>query len=136
MMHKATPLNIRAIAVGFATDMFLTQLFVLALMIVLFDPGSSSECLAQRIDFRLLDLMGLSWGLGFTGLGGFVAARLAPSDRLHNATVTGLLSLLTSLSINGTPTEWTYMLGLLLTVPAALAGASVARHWGETPRNS
>ena len=131
MMHKATPLNIRAIAVGFATDMFLTQLFVLALMLVLFDPGSSAECLAQRIDFRLLDLLGLSWGLMFTGLGGFVAARLARADRYHNAMVTGALSLLTSLCINGEPGDWTYMLGLLLTLPAALLGAYASNHWSD-----
>lgn len=123
MTHKATPLNIRAIAIGFATDMFLTQLFVLALMIVLFDPGSSSECLAQRIDFRLLDLLGLSWGLLFTGLGGFVTGRLSPAFRYPNALMTGGLSLLTSLSINGEPNDITYILGLLFTVPAALAGA-------------
>ncbi len=126
MTHKATPLNIRAIAVGFATDMFLTQLFVLALMIVLFDPGSSSECLAQRIDFRLLDLLGLSWGLLFTGLGGFVTGRLAPALRYPNALMTGGLSLLTSLSINGEPNEPTYIVGLLLTIPAALAGAWIS----------
>lgn len=129
MTHKATPLNIRAIAVGFATDMFLTQLFVLALMIVLFDPGSSSECLAQRIDFRLLDLLGLSWGLLFTGLGGFVTGRLVPAFRYPNALMTGGLSLLTSLSINGEPNEWTYVLGLLLTIPAALLGAWISGRW-------
>lgn len=131
MIQKATPLNIRAIAVGFATDMFLTQLFVLALMLVLFDPGSSAECLAQRIDFRLLDLLGLSWGLMFTGLGGFVAARLARADRYHNAMVTGALSLLTSICINGEPSDWTYTLGLLFTVPAALLGAYAANYWGD-----
>lgn len=131
MTHKATPLSIRAIAVGFATDMFLTQLFVLALMIMLFDPGSSSECLAQRIDFRLLDLLGLSWGLLFTGLGGFVTGRLAPAYRYRNAVMTGGLSLLTSLSINGEPNEWTYVLGLLLTVPVALLGAWISGRWRE-----
>ena len=131
MTHKATPLSIRAIAVGFATDMFLTQLFVLALMIMLFDPGSSSECLAQRIDFRLLDLLGLSWGLLFTGLGGFVTGRLAPAYRYRNAVMTGGLSLLTSLSINGEPNEWTYVLGLLLTVPVALLGAWLSGRWRE-----
>ena len=132
MIHKATPLNIRAISIGFATDMFLTQLFVLALMILLFDPGSSSECLAQKIDFRLLYLLGLSWGLLFTGLGGFVAGRLARADRYHNAMVTGALSLLTSLSINGEPTEWLYVLGLLLTIPVALLGAWVSARFRET----
>lgn len=131
MTHKATPLSIRAIAIGFATDMFLTQLFVLALMIVLFDPGSSSECLAQRIDFHLLDLLGLSWGLLFTGLGGFVTGRLAPAHRYSNALMTGGLSFLTSLSINGEPSEWTYILGLLLTVPAALAGAWASSRWRD-----
>ena len=131
MMHKATPLNIRAITVGFATDMFLTQLFVLALMVVLFDPGSSSECLAQRIDFRLLDLLGLSWGLLFTGLGGFVSARLSRTDRYHNALATGGLSLVASLCINGEPNEWTYILGLILTIPAALLGARIAMNWGK-----
>ena len=131
MTHKATPLSIRAIAIGFATDMFLTQLFVLALMIMLFDPGSSSKCLAQRIDFRLLDLLGLSWGLLFTGLGGFVTGRLAPAYRYRNAVMTGGLSLLTSLSINGEPNEWTYVLGLLLTVPVALLGAWLSGRWRE-----
>ncbi|MBS2034262.1 hypothetical protein JST97_04700 [bacterium] len=131
MTHKATPLSIRAIAIGFATDMFLTQLFVLALMIVLFDPGSSSECLAQRIDFHLLDLLGLSWGLLFTGLGGFVTGRLAPASRYSSAFMTGGLSLLTSLSINGEPSEWSYILGLALTVPAALAGAWASSRWRD-----
>jgi len=131
MTHKATPLSIRAIAIGFATDMFLTQLFVLALMIMLFDPGSSSECLAQRIDFRLLDLLGLSWGLLFTGLGGFITGRLAPAYRYRNAVMTGGLSLVTSLSINGEPNEWTYVLGLLLTVPVALVGAWISGRWRE-----
>lgn len=133
MTHKATPLSIRAIAIGFATDMFLTQLFVLALMIVLFDPGSSSECLAQRVDFHLLDLLGLSWGLLFTGLGGFVTARLTPAFRYPNALMTGGLSLLTSLSINGEPNEWTYVVGLLLTIPAALTGAWVSGRWQQKP---
>lgn len=128
-MPKATPLNLRAIAIGFAADMFLTQLFVLALMIVLFDPGSSSECLAQRIDFRLLDLLGLCWGLFFTSLGGFVAARLAYANRYQNALMTGSLSFLASLSMNGEPHDLIYVVGLLLTLPAALLGARVSEYW-------
>lgn len=131
MTHKARFIDFRAIALGFAADIFLTQLFVLALMIVLFDPGSSSECLAQRIDFSMLDLLGLSWGLFFTGLGGFITGRLAPVHRYSNALVMGSLSLLVGLGINADPNEWVCLFGLLFTMPVALLGALVSSYWRD-----
>jgi len=126
MMNRNFSISLRAIALGFATDMICTQLFILALLVVLLDPGSGSDCLANKIDLGLLDSLALCWGLLFTGIGGFVAARLDLANRYRSALVTGMLSVSASMSMNGPDAGQAYQFALGLTIPVALVGAHLA----------
>lgn len=121
----------KAIAVGFCADVFSTKLFLLATTIVLLDPGSSSVAPIQRVDPDLLTWFCLAWGLLFTAVGGFIAARLAKREEMAHGMVVAWLSMMTSYHHGG----WTldavgpvlWHIGLFGTVAAALAGAYSSR---------
>ena len=120
----------RALAYGYATDMLTTQLFSLAMLVVLLDPGSSAHCPAERLTPLILDGMCLVWGLFFTVLGGFVAARVAPHGKIFHALQVGTLSLLTSAAMfqgGAGAQSLVFLIGLVLTIPAAVLGGWVAQ---------
>ena len=126
-------MKIRAVAIGTLTDIACTHLFTLALAIMLLDPGSGSQAAIERINPTLLDSVMLVWGLFFTGLGGFVAGRLAPlAPEVHGALV-GVSSLLVSHLCFGWSPENVGMLvygagtGLSLVLP--ILGGRLARAW-------
>ncbi|MCE7873396.1 hypothetical protein DYH09_23895 [bacterium CPR1] len=117
-------MNYRAVTIGFLADIGATHLFVLALLIVLYDPGSSSVCLAERIAHPVvLDLFCLICGLALTGMGGFVAARLAKRDLVSHGMAVGCLSLVASIILCAGSTDPFSLLGYLLTIPMAAFGA-------------
>ncbi|HLY54889.1 MAG TPA: hypothetical protein VKS60_04995 [Stellaceae bacterium] len=67
----------------------------------------------------------------FTGLGGYVAGKLGPNgDKMKNALVVGVISTLIGISITialpGLVPTWKVILGVSLTIPAALIGGRLA----------
>ena len=136
MRQERFQIDSRAVMLGYLADITTTKLFELSLLLILLDPGSASTRPLDRINPALLDGMGLCWGLFFTGLGGFIAARLAPAWRYSHAAMAGLLSTITCIATYGfLPQDASlplYHLGLVATIPVALAGARIAGLWKPT----
>ena len=65
-------------------------------------------------------------GLAFTGLGGYVAARVARRELYLNAGLVGVISLLLGLLFGGQAPFWFEAAGVLLIVPVALYGGYLA----------
>lgn len=96
-----------------------------------FGSGLSEEQLraaAQVLyqDVRYLTL-GLILGTMSTVLGGYLAARLARAVPYFNALAFGVLGLLISLIGSSELPLWFNIVGLLLTLPAALLGGHIAK---------
>ncbi len=126
-MKTNEPLNLRAVMTGFLSDMGGTYLFLFALLIVLYNPGSSSVCLAERIEDPLpLNLLLMIVGIGITALGGFVAARLAGRDGLRHGMAVGCLSLVASFFMCNFDFSPLSLLGYVLTIPMAGFGGMCA----------
>jgi hypothetical protein len=98
-------------------------------------PGFGSELSDEQIrsatqvlyqDVRFLTL-GLILGTASTVLGGYLAARLARTVPYFNALAFGVLGLLISLIGTGDLPGWFIVIGLLLTLPAALLGGHIAK---------
>jgi hypothetical protein len=127
-------MKLRAIILGTLADIAGTHLFLLALVLMLLDPGSSSQAPILRINSSLLDAMCMVWGLFFTGVGGYVAGRLAPHAPLLNGAAMGLASLTFSHMCYGwTPGEVgvpLYTAGTLLSMVVAVLGARLSRRGG------
>ena len=124
-------MNTRAVALGTLTDILCTKLFMLALVLVLLDPGSSSQAPLERLDPALLEGFCLAWGLFFTGLGGFVAGRLAPHAPLVHGLFVGMVSsIISQLFYGWTPAEvgpQLYFLGIVMSLVLAFGGARLAK---------
>jgi hypothetical protein len=131
-MRPSIRFSPRAVALGFLTDIALTKFFVLALVLVLIDPGSSSEAPLHRMNLQLLDWFCLSWGLGFTAVGGFVACRLAPRAGYLHASAVACLSMLFGFLDGWSPENVElplYLTGIWLTFPVAWLGAAIAHQF-------
>jgi len=124
--------NTRAIALGTLTDILCTKIFLFALVLVLIDPGSSSQAPLERINPELLEAMCLLWGLFFTGVGGFVAGRLAPQAPVLHGLLVGAASMAVSHLFYGwTPAEVgpaLYSFGVVMSLSLALLGGRLARY--------
>lgn len=128
-MRPSSSFSPRAVALGYLADFASTKFFVLALVLVLLDPGSSSEAPLHRMNLQMLDWFCLSWGLGFTAVGGFVACRLAPRFGYLHASMVACLSMITGFLDGWSPQTVElplYLSGVLLTFPMAWLGARVA----------
>lgn len=122
-----------AIATGTLTDITLTKLFTLILLVILLDPGSASEAPIDHINTSLLDAFMLAWGTLFTGIGGFVAGRRAPHAPELHAWMAGLCSLVISHVCYGWSPEQAgmplYLMGTLAAMPVAVLGGRLSRLW-------
>lgn len=120
-------MNVAAIATGWLTDTLSSLIFGgIVASIVAGDGASEAEVTARFNDSLGLLLSTFAVGLGFTALGGYVAAAIAKDRKIPHATIVGVLSLLTSLSFAvAGPSDgplWLQVAGYALTVPAALFG--------------
>lgn len=121
--------ELRALLAGVAAD-WLGTLLTAGLLGAAFGVGPDTP------DSRIQELLAAPefiisatiHGTFFTALGGYVAARLAPDDRLRHAVIVGLLSLVLAFLLAASAGEgpqaawWVDALGYLLAVPAAAAG--------------
>lgn len=133
---KKNPLNTRAIVTGFVSDLAATHLFLIAVLIVLYNPGSASVCLADRIADPLpLNLFLLICGIALTGIGGFVTGRLARTEVVRNAMAMGCMSLMASLFMGHFDLSPLSLLGYFLTIPVAAFGGMCSTFFPPTERS-
>ena len=96
-----------------------------------FDSGLSEEQIRAAYQVLLQDVryltLGLVLGTASTVLGGYLAARLAGSVPYFNALAFGVLGLLISSIGSGDLPTWFKVVGLLLTLPAAVLGGHLAK---------
>lgn len=96
-----------------------------------FGSGMSEEQMRSAYRVLLQDARYLTFGLilgtASTVLGGYLAARLAHSVPYFNALAFGVLGLILSMIGTGELPTWFKVIGLLLTLPAALLGGHLAK---------
>lgn len=81
------------------------------------------QALSQNGRFLLTSLI---VGLGFSALGGYVAARVARQDLYLHAGLVGVAGLLLGLFAGGGGPFWFNVAGFVLVIPAALYGGYLA----------
>ena len=96
-----------------------------------FGSGLSDEQLRAAMlvlfqDTRYLTLV-LVFGTASTVLGGYLAARLAPSVPYFNALAFGVLGLIVNALTSGDLPLWYKIVGFIVVLPAALLGAHIAK---------
>lgn len=126
-------IRIKAVAAGLATDIggSVVGAIVLAILVIVLNGGETSpEHLATLKDNIYVNLFGVLVSTFFTGLGGYVAARLSRPDGLINAITVGILSVLLGIVlmvlVPGVTPDWHLLLGAILAIPAALLGGKIA----------
>lgn len=95
-----------------------------------FDPVDIEQHLRGSFLFQFLNIVN---GLFFTGMGSYLAARLAKVSMMKHALLTGITSLIIALFViafvPGTFVEWYDMATLLLMLPAAALGGHIRRSY-------
>lgn len=119
--------TLAVLGIDIITGMVLTQMFG--------GPGFNSGLSQEQIrhayqvlmqDVRYLTL-GLIFGTASTVLGGYLAARLGRSVPYFNALAFGVLGMLISMIGSGELPMWFKVVGLGLSLPAALLGGHIAK---------
>ncbi len=119
--------TLAVLGIDIVTGMVLTQMFG--------GPGLDSGLTQDEIrrayqvlmqDVRYLTL-GMIFGTASTVLGGYLAARLARSMPYFNALAFGVLGMLISMIGTGDLPTWFKVVGLLLSLPAAVLGGHLAK---------
>jgi hypothetical protein len=119
--------TLAVLGIDIMSGMLLTQMFG--------GPGWDTELPKEEIqrayqvlmqDVRYLAL-GLILGTASTVLGGYLAARLARSMPYYNALAFGVLGILISMIGAGDLPTWVKIVGLGLSMPAAVLGGHIAK---------
>lgn len=119
--------TLAVLGIDILTGMVLTQMFG--------GPGFDSNLSKEEIrhayqvlmqDVRYLTF-GLILGTASTVLGGYLAARLARSTPYYNALAFGVLGMLISMIGSGDLPTWLKIVGLGLSLPAAVLGGHIAK---------
>ena len=128
-------IEIKAVISGLATDIVGSMIIgvvigVLVVFIAKNNGGVTPENLKAIQSNVFLKFVGLLGTTFSTALGGYVAAKLSKPNGAINALTVGLLSLtlgiaLALLAPNLSP-NWKVILGIIVTVPAAIIGGIVA----------
>ncbi len=129
-----TDLNVRAVVVGSLVDIVGSFIVGGVLFAVLgtASGATSAEELTRTYDASLpFQVVTLLLGLVMTGVGAYVAARMATrAERLH-AFAVGVVSTATGFTIVFTAPDtqpfWSQAAALILTIPAAFVGGEVRR---------
>ncbi len=129
-------IDVKAVILGIAADLGVTFVAMMVVMTVL-GVGTGIEDLPEDEARELIEstfqepkylLLGGLLGLFGTVAGGYVAAKFADAAPLLNAACVGLFGVaLGFLFIGGTPL-WFGVIGMLLTLPAAIAGGVLWRN--------
>lgn len=103
-------INLWAVGLGFLTDILLSCLLGTIIVAI----GYSGW------------LLPLFFGLFSTAVGGYVTARVAPKNKLHNATMVAIIDLLSSIPLVAHIPFWFIILSLITIIPAARLGGKIA----------
>jgi len=129
--------SVGAVLIGSAVDIggtFLASIFIgIIAAATLMTQGMTPVQLQTRLQGNTAFVIGeLILGLGFSGLGGYVAARVAKFSELMHAGSTALIclafGLLTlPLASQSAMPNWFRIVGEVLVIPMALAGGLIAK---------
>jgi hypothetical protein len=123
-------INIKAILLGCAVDWAGTVAFGLLFGTIAVSLETmrgarveqATECLMKWSATLPGTLFSLAFGLGFTCLGGYTAARVARQDSLINPAAVGSMAVLTALPFYSHSPVPVTIASLILSIPAAMLG--------------
>ena len=131
-------IRIKAILAGIAIDILGSILVGVVEGVIIFVIASragdtSRQHLLELKSKFLAEFSGLLGTTFSTGLGGYASARLSQLNNLCNPLVVGVISLLlgsvASFYGGDLVPIWKVVLGMIFTLPAALAGGYAAGYW-------
>jgi len=131
-MHS---ISVRAVVLA-SLAVFGVDIVISFILIHLFDgptfgSGMSDEQVRAALQVLFQDARYLTstliFGTASTVLGGYLAARLARAVPYFNALAFGVLALTVSLLTSGDVPTWFKVMGIGLTLPAALLGGHIAK---------
>ena len=134
-MNRLKNVNIKAVLLGSLVDIggtlvsgiiYLLALYIAILIRQAGMEGAEELSIEQITNGTGFQLAALIIGLGYTLLGGFVAASVAKGEKMLQAGVMGGISLLLSLFFLDADHIWYDIISLLLTLPVALLGGYLA----------
>ena len=123
-------IDVKAVILGIAADLGFTFVAMMTIMTFL-GIGAGIEDLPEDEARELIEntfgepkylLLGGLLGLFGTAVGGYVAAKFAGAAPLLNATCVGLFGVVLGFLFIGDTPLWFGVIGILLTLPAAIAG--------------
>jgi len=119
--------TLAVLGIDIVSSMVLTQMFGGPS----WGPGLSREEIQRAYQVLMQDVryltLGLIFGTATTVLGGYLAARLARSTPYYNALAFGVLGILISTIGAGSLPTWVKVIGLGLSLPAAVLGGHIAK---------
>lgn len=128
-------IDVKAVILGIAADLGVTFVAIMAVMTFL-GIGAGGEDLPEEEARQLIEstfqelrylLLGGLLGLLGTMIGGYVAAKFADAAPLLNAACVGLFGVVLGIFVIGESPLWFGVIGILLTLPAAVAGGVLWR---------
>ncbi len=129
-------IDVKAVILGIAADLATTFMAMMAVMTFL-GLGEGVKDLHEEEARQLIEttfrepkylLLGGSLGLLGTVVGGYVAAKFADAAPLLNAACVGLFGVVLGIFFIGESPLWFGVIGILLTLPAAIAGGILWRN--------
>lgn len=129
-------IDVKAVILGIAADLATTFVAMMAVMTFL-GLGEGVKDLPEEEARQLIEttfrepkylLLGGSLGLLGTVVGGYVAAKFADAAPLLNAACVGLFGVVLGIFFIGESPLWFGVIGILLTLPAAIAGGILWRN--------
>lgn len=141
-MEKKGLISIKAIIVGFLSDFVASTVFSILLSflaaIIIAGKGYGGEELEKMLFTVMKDtpyrLFSLVAGLGFTMLGGYIAARLAKNGEIFHAGAVGVLNIIFGLYFLPLHFTWYNLLAFTLILPAAVIGGKIAKERRLNPK--
>ncbi len=136
-------IDVKAVILGIAADLAATFATMMAVMTLL-GIGAGAEVLSEEESRRLIEstfqeprylLLGGLLGLLGTVIGGYVAAKFADAAPLLNAACVGLFGVVLGIFLIGESPLWFGVIGILLTLPAAVAGGVLWRNRNQERPN-
>ncbi len=133
-MHR---IDIKAVILAFIAEIC-ADLIVLRILFSIFGRGllgpdmSEAEFLAAidtviaKGDYQFAAFV---CGMATTVLGGYLAARLAKGFPYYNGLAIGVVGVVFVLAVGGGSPFWLTVVGLLLTIPASIYGAHLAKKY-------
>jgi hypothetical protein len=128
-------LSIKGILLGVLTDTGGNTIAGIVLMVIFASSRITPDMSEQEINDAILALAqgggfllaSLIVGLGFTILGGYVAARVAKKGIYQNSATVGAIDMLLGILFTSASARWFDIAGFLIVIPAALLGGHLAR---------